>query len=208
MKDFRDFRLVLAPAKGALIRCGMSMALALTVAVSLGHYQGSKGLALAQSEAQLQNTRVEVQTLTQDLAVLEEQLPNFRHLVSIGLIGDPPREIWVQRLEATYNSLDLPQTLRYTLSPPQPLADDRNAVAAVAAEASATKAMRHDLEIELSGIHEGEFLAFIDKLRTDWQAPFRLETCQMERDTTGVKIMCTLRLFSLSTAQEGQPAGG
>jgi len=200
-------RLVLEPAKGALILCAISMVLALASVIGLAHYHKARKAAFAQSEGQLQGARSEIQTLSDDLASLEAHLTSFNHLVSIGLIGDPEREAWVQKLEAIYKALDLPQTLRYALAPPRLLLDDQDAVAR-GLPPSQTNALRHDIDIELSGIHEGEFLDLLGTLRTDWQTPFRIETCQMARELeAGVQIKCTLRLFSLPLAQDGQPAG-
>ena len=70
------------------------------------------------------------------------------------------------------------------------------------------KAWRHDLDIELSGLHEGEFLAFLEALRAKWQAPFRLEACTMTRETAGLTIRCTLRLFSLPGTTVATSTGG
>lgn len=200
-------RLVLEPAKGALILCAISMVLAFAGVIGLAHYHKAKETVFVQKEGELQAARSEIQTLNDDLASLEAHLTSFNHLVSIGLIGDPEREAWVQKLEAIHQALDLPPTLRYALAPPRLLFDDQDA-AAGALPPSQTSALRHDLDIELSGIHEGEFLALLDTLRTDWQTPFRIETCQMRRDAdAGLQVKCTLRLFSLPLVKDGQPAG-
>ena len=203
----KDSRLVFEPAKGALILCALSLVLALASVMGLTHYHKARVIALAQSEGGLQGVRSEIQTLTDDLASLQAHLSSFNHLVSIGLIGDPEREVWVQKLEAIHKALDLPPTLRYALASPRLLVDEKD-IAAGVLPPSASNALRHDLEIELSGIHEDEFLAFLDRLRIDWQTPFRIETCQMTRETEiGMQIKCTLRLFSLPLAPEGQPPG-
>lgn len=199
----KDYRLVLGPAKGALILAGVSMAFALVMVFGLSHYYKARAVALEQSEKRLEDARSTTQTLTADLSSLEAHLPTFNHLVDIGLIGDPERDLWVRSLEALYNSLGLPPTLRYVLAPPQPLADNPE-VSVGALPPLRTKALLHDLDIELSGLHEGEFLGFIDKLQTNWQAPFRIERCQMMRESeAGMQIKCTLRLFSLPSQQAG-----
>lgn len=191
------YRLLLEPAKGALILFSLSLVLALAMVVWPAHYQKARELALVQSELVLQRTRSEIETFSLDLDLLESHLVAFKHLASIGLVGDPERDLWVQKLEAIYESLDLPPPFRYALASPRIV--DSPAVSAVgAAPALPSKALRHDLDIELSDIHDGEFLAFIDKLRTDWQVPFRIESCQMQRQgDMGMQIKCTLALFSL-----------
>lgn len=204
----KDSRLVLEPAKGALIVCALSMMLALVIGIGLAKYHTAKEGLFAQREGGLQGTRSEIETLTTDLASLDAHLTTFTHLSGIGLIGDPERDLWVQNLEAIYNGLGLPPTLRYTLAPPQPLVDPQDAASGEIPPAAAN-ALRHDLAIELSGIHDEEFLGFIKRLRTDWQTPFRIESCQMSREAeTGLQIKCVLRLFSLPQASDGQPAGG
>lgn len=192
----KQYRFILEPAKRALILCVSSMVLALFVVVGLDHYHQGKKTAYVQSDGELQGTRSENQTLADDLASLEEHLASFNHLASIGLIGEPERERWVQNLEKIYTTLDLPPTLSYKLAPPNLLADNQEAMPG--ALPLAGEALRHDLAITLSDIHEDEFLAFIDRLRTDWQTPFRIETCQISRNSdNGLQIICTLRLFSL-----------
>ena len=198
------YRVVLEPAKGALILFALSVILAFALVAGLARYRGTKEGALTQAEGALQAASSEIQTLTFDLAFIETHLASFNHLTSIGLIGDPDREAWVQGLEAIYNELRLPPTLHYALAPPQSLAEDPTATTDNV-PASPTNALRHDLDLELSGIHEEEFLSFIGMLYTDWQTPFRIETCRMEREPeTGLKINCTLRLFSLPLATIGQ----
>lgn len=203
----KDIYLFLRPAKGALSLCALSLTFSFAMAIGLNQYNTAKAQAIARDEVELQGARRKVQTLAADLAVLEAHLESFKQLVDIGLIGDPDRDLWVQKFEAIYQTLDLPPTLRYVLAPPQ-LHTDIRITAPGAMPLSQIKALRHDLNVELSGIHEGEFLAFIDTLRTDWQTPFRLETCQMKRQPeAGLQIKCTLRLFSLPVDNEGQQAG-
>lgn len=204
----KNLRLLLGPAKGPLLLCCLSMVLALSLVLGLAHYRKAREAACALGEAELQGAQSEIHSLGDDLAALEAHLASFNRLLRIGLIGEPEREAWVQSLETIYKTLDLPPTLRYSLAPPRPLAGEDTQVEG-AAPSSSTNPLCHDLDIELTGIHEGEFLSFIDRLRTDWQTPFRIETCQMMRESeTGIGVKCTLRLFSLPLAKDGQPTGG
>lgn len=203
------YQLVLAPAKGALAWLAASLLFALVLLAGLSHYHERERAELSVTQQTLQGLRSEIETFNLDLASIEDNLMNFRHLTRIGLIGSPDREAWVQDLEAIYRALELPPALRYTLAPPAPQAADP-AVPAGLALASPARAMQHDLDIELSGLHEGEFQTFIDALGTDWQTPFRLEACAMKHEAPqpGLHIKCTIRLFSLPLASEGQAAGG
>lgn len=193
----KKFHFVLRPAKGALIFFALSIILTLFIIIGLSHYHTTQKFAFAQIEGELQGALSENQTLSDDLASLETHLTSFNHLASIGLIGHPKREIWVHNLEEIYKALDLPPTLHYRLAPPQFLVDTQDATPGVL-PLSQDNPLRHDLDITLSDIHEEEFLTFIGKLQTDWQTPFRIETCQMTRKSEdGLHINCTLRLFSL-----------
>ena len=202
----KAYRLVMGPAKGPLILVAFSLMLALALVLGLAHYRDQTEAAFVEAEAALRATRNEGQTLSSDVAVLEKHLPAFRHLANIGFIGNPDRAVWVQNLVSIYGELELPPTLRYSLALPSPQAE--SAGTAGAAPPSQPKVLRHDLDIELSAIHEGEFLTFMDRLRADWQTPFRVETCQFSREPkVGLQIKCTLRLFSLPVKTATQPAG-
>lgn len=200
------YRLILELSKGPLVLLALCLVLAFGLVAGLVHYRGRTEVTLVQVEAQLQATRTEIQALTYDLASLEAHLAEFRHLSHLGLIGEPDREGWVQNLVAIYNELELPPTLRYSLSPPLLLAGPL--AITVGAQSSPPMALRHDLDIELSAIHEGEFLSFMERLRSDWQTPFRVETCQLTRDLReGLRIKCTLRLFSMPLKTTSKPVG-
>ncbi len=151
--------------------------------------------ALARQQSALQATRSEIQTLTGDIESIETHLTGFKHLANLGLVGEPRREFWVERLEAIHKQSGLPPTLRYILNPPKPHSDGSpNAQTDI----STAEALDHDLQIELSGIHEIEFLTFTDKLSSDWMAPFRIEQCDLHRgNEQGLQVNCTIRLFSL-----------
>ena len=200
------YRLILVSAKGPLILFAFSLMLTLSLVLGLAHYREQTETTFVKAEAALRATRNEIQALTSDLATVEKHLVDFKKLTRLGLIGDPDRAVWVQNLVSIYSKLELPPTLRYSLAPPSPLAE--SAVTASGAPPALAKALRHDLDIELSALHEVEFLTFMDRLRTDWQTPFRVETCQFTREPkAGLQIKCTLRLFSLPLKAVTQPAG-
>lgn len=200
------YRLILELSKGPLVLLALCLVLVFGLVAGLVHYRGQTEATLVRAEAELQATRTEIQALTYDLLSLEEHLTDFRHLSRIGLIGEPDREGWVQNLVAIYNELELPPTLRYALSPP--LKFVAPAALAGGKQSSPSNVLLHDLDIELSAIHEGEFLYFMERLRSDWQTPFRVERCQLARDLRlGLQIKCTLRLFSMPSKSTGSQAG-
>ena len=187
---------VLKPARFALLLFACTAAATLAAVIGLHNYRMNSELAIAQAEKGLSETRRKIGTQRTDLDAIARLAAQYRRLVQYGFIGEAPRDDWVARLEQIYRDTRLPPTLKYTLQPPQPIqispADGplayRNGV------------LQHDLELELSGIHEGEFLDFADRLKAEWQAPYRIEACRMARAgdaLAGLEIRCTVRLFSL-----------
>ncbi len=194
------YAIVLKPARVALILFALSVAIAFAVVAGLAEYRTGKEQAIKQTDQQLAATREEIRKLTFDLDSINRLAAKYKQLTRLGFIGEADRDGWVQRLEALYRDTHLPPTLRYTLAPPQLL--NPQAVAAEAPNAYQNNVSHHDLGLELSGIHDGELLDFMGKLGTDWQAPYRVETCLIARGEAsepiaGLQIKCTVQLYSL-----------
>lgn len=193
-----DYRIVLKPAKLSLILLLLAVALSLAAVTGLARYRTAKEQALIQTEQQLLATRDSIKALTYDLETINKLAKKYQQLVQLGFIGEPDRDGWVQRLESNYRDMHLPPTLRYTLATPQLF----NPQPTDSAFSYQNNLLHHDLNLELSAIHEGEFLDLMDKLNTDWRAPYRIETCQMAREAAGepiggLQIKCTLQIYSL-----------
>jgi hypothetical protein len=191
-----DYGIVLKPAKLALILFALSMAIALAAVEGLARYRTQKEHAIIQTEQQLAATRENIKALTYNLATINNLAQKYQQISQLGFIGEPDRDGWVQRLETFYRDTHLPPTLRYTLAPPQLL----NPQPAAGPLAYQNNVLHHDLNLELSGIHEGEFLDLMEKLSKDWRTPYRVETCQMSREVdpmSGLQIKCTLQVYSL-----------
>jgi hypothetical protein len=191
---------VLQPAKTALILFALSVVAALAVVAGMAQYRSEKEQAILLTEQKLSATRDQIKTLSYDLDSIRKLALKYKQLRQLGFIGEPDRDVWVQRLETLYHDTHLPPTLRYTLSPPQLLSPQP--VTADTPTAYQNNVLHHDLSLELSGIHEGEFLDFLDRLNTDWRVPYRVAACQITREAatepiTGLQIKCTLQLFSL-----------
>lgn len=192
------YGVVLKPARIALILFALSVLLSIAIVFGLAKYRSEKELSIQQTEQQLSTTRDNIKTLTYDVDTIKKLAAKYQRLSQLGFIGEADRDGWVQRLEALYRDTHLPPTLRYTLAPPQLL--NPQAVLMEAPLAHQNTVLHHDLALELSAIHEVELIDFIDKLSTDWHAPYRFETCQITRDTdilTGLQIKCTVQLYSL-----------
>jgi hypothetical protein len=192
------YEVVLKPARGALILFALSVIIAIVVVAGLARYRAAKEQAILQTEQQLNATRDNITKLTSDLDTINRLAEKYRKLTRLGLVGEADRDGWVQRLETLYRDTRLPPTLRYTLAPPQLI--NPQPVSPDAPSVYLNNVTHHDLALELSGIHDGEFLDFMDKLSADWKAPYRVDTCQISREAevlTGLQIRCTVQLYSL-----------
>jgi hypothetical protein len=192
------YAVVLKPARNALLLFVLTAALAFAAVIGLATYRTERQASILQTERKLASVRDNIKKLTYDLDSINRLAAKYQRLSQLGFIGEPVRDGWVQRLEALYRDTRLPPTLRYTLAPPQLFSPQ--AAAPDAQTAYLNNIMHHDMNLELSGIHEGELLDFIDKLETGWLAPFRVETCQISREAdavSGLQIKCALQIYSL-----------
>ena len=193
-----DYLIVLKPAKLAVILLALTVALAVASVTGLARYRTAKEQSTIQTEQQLAATHDNIKALTYDLNTINKLAQKYQQLKLQGFIGEPNRDGWVQRLEALYRDLNLPPNLRYTLVTPQLL----NPQPAIGNFSYMNNVLHHDLNVELSAIHEGELLDFMNKINTDWAAPYRVETCQIAREATedpvsGLQIKCILQIYSL-----------
>jgi len=189
---------VIKPARLALILFAVAVVFAFAAVIGMSHYRDHQEQALKQTEQQLVSTRENIKNLTYDLETIHRLTEQYQRLTRLGFVGEPNRDVWVQHLEAFYRDTRLPPTLSYALAPPQLF--NPQAIPADAPTAYQNNVLRHDLVLELSAINDVEFLDFMDKLKADWNIPYRVETCQISRDiepASGLQIRCTLQLYSM-----------
>lgn len=192
------YQVVLKPARSALLLFALSVGIAITVVVGLAQYREKQQQAMMQTEQQLTDTRNEIRKLRYDLDTINRLAENYQRLARLGLVGKPDRDAWVESLKNLYRDTRLPPTLLYTLAPAQ-LMRTQPAPANDPA-AYQNNVLFHDLTLELSAIHDGEFLDFMDKLNQDWKAPYRMETCYIAREaepSSGLQIRCVLQIYSI-----------
>lgn len=191
----RKYLPLLKSAKNALILFTLTTLLSIGLITTLLNYNTDQEEALSETETTVQSKQSAIQTLLDNLNILKSHQTEFDALISLGLVGSPNRASWVEQFEAIYRELRLPLTLRYSLETPRPLIEPGTGATPAA---SPTNALRHELNVDLSDLHEEEFLLFIDRLNTGWKAPFRVNNCEMtRRNPTKLEIKCALRLFSL-----------
>lgn len=204
----KRYTAILKPARAELALLILSVLLAIATVLGLNKLRTEKEQRILQTGQQLVSQHDRIVKLSRDLDFTRRLADKYRQLTRLGLIGEPDRDGWVQRLEALYRETHLPPTLRYTLAPPQSFPPQP----ADAPNAYLNPMTHHDLTLELSGIHETELIDFIDKLNKDWRAPYRTETCFIARNDAdepagGLQIRCTLQLFSLPGQTERRKSG-
>ena len=131
-----------------------------------------------------------------DLNNIQTHIDQFRSLKKQGLVGAADREGWAEQLVASRQALGLGGVrLSYTLAPPQALGDG---VAAENAAADPSAPLRHDMVIELMGIHEVELLNLLQDYKSHVNGQFRVESCHLSNpEPAGLGATCTLRFFTL-----------
>jgi hypothetical protein len=190
--------------RSILRSCGPSLlTLGVSLACSLVAVSGAR-IWSERSHAELRELQ---HRLAAQQAVLSErkteelnrpsQLDQFRRLIQRGLVGKPERESWVEQWDRCQQRIGPVQSASYTLHPPRSLAPQL----AGSAAASAGEALFHDLEFELQGVQDEEFLALLQDYSSQVNGRFRVNACQLSQPTAaGLRAQCVLRFFTLTPA--------
>ncbi len=185
------------------------LVLAVALIMAFGLYAGSsffKDRGRTQLAATQQTASANQASLSEkqlDLDNLQAEIKHFNLLRDQGMVGEPDRAGWTEQLTASRQRTSLPDTLVYTLEPPKPLTMQGNvenapAAAQEVAPADASEALFHDLNFEISSIHEEELVLFLRDFQTHVKGRFRINACRLEnRTATGLSARCTLRFFTL-----------
>lgn len=189
---------LLKQSKAALIILALSLFTTFFVIAALIIHKTQKQQGIQKIKQQLTGVRENIAKLTLDIRTAEQSAEQYQRLNQLGFIGEADRNAWVLRLDSIYRETHLPPTLRYTLDPP--LLINSKPVKADDHAAYLNNVLHHDLTFELSNINDQEFLDFMKNIATEWHAPYRVESCQISRETaaiSGLQIKCTLQLYSL-----------
>ncbi|MCX7156836.1 MAG: hypothetical protein NTW45_10405 [Rhodocyclales bacterium] len=179
----------------------------LSLTLVLGSIYGRDTLrkSLTQSRSQLGAQQPNLTAKQQDLRNVQAHVEQFRVFRAQGLVGRADREGWVEQLVASRERLKLADTLSYVLKPPQAITesgapDPATAEPAAIAQGGANSdaPATHDLDFELSGIHEQELLDLLEDYRTMVRGRFRVQACHLgSAQQIGLLAQCTLRFFNL-----------
>jgi hypothetical protein len=189
-------------AKRSLIVMAIAFALAIGLYFSLDIYKTeltSEVTRLLQAEGTGKTAWSKKQA---DLKNLKAHMNEYNKLSTEGLIGVADRSGWVEQLVLSRDSLDLPDTLTYTLQSPKPYTAKNGPAAKSVPGGSDAEAIGapqfHDLVFSIKGIHEEELLAFLHDYRAKVKGRFRVNTCTLsDRTAEGLSADCTLRFFTL-----------
>lgn len=196
------WRPVLAQARAAVLLMLVVLGLCLIVMVGLRQWQAQEQNELNLVRSSLSAQQDALALRRADAQYLHLHMVDFQRLQLSGLIGRAERASWVEQLVASHQRLALPDTLSYSLQPPQTanvvgLATPLGA-APSSADSDALTAQTHDLEFTLKDVHEGELLDFLADYRRQVKAPLRVNACQLaEPQASGLTARCSLRFFSL-----------
>ena len=197
-------RIIFQRSKRPLNILAGAIFLALTLLFGGIYLRDSLKTELARNQALLSAQRTSLETKRQDLANIRQHIEQFRSLRQQGLVGRADREGWVEQLVATREQLGIVGSITYNLKPPQAMIDSTVPETAAGTPAAASGALAadapatHDLDFELTDIHEGELIAFLNHFQSKVQGSFRVQSCHLNRPTgSGLAARCTLRFFNL-----------
>ncbi len=197
-------RMLFERSRGPLNMLGAAIFLALTLVFGSIYLRDSLKARVLQNQGTLAAQRTALETKRQDLQNVMAHIEQFRTLKKQGLIGRADREGWVEQLVISRERLGIGSALVYNLKPAQAILDstvaDPNAssTAALAVPLDPGVPQSHDLDFELTGVHEGELIAFLDNYRDQVRGRFRVQSSRLGKPASvGLTVACTLRFLNL-----------
>ena len=204
-------RILFERSRGPLNLLGAAIFLALTLVFGSIYLRDSLQSRVLQNQGTLAAQRTTLETNRRDLQNVVAHIEQFRTLKKQGLIGRADREGWVEQLVVSRERLGIGSAVVYNLKPAQAIVDstvaDPNASAPTASAAPLEPGapQSHDLDFELTGVHEAELIAFLNNFRDQVRGRFRVQSCRLGRPTPdGLVAVCTLRFFNLPDQEKAK----
>lgn len=193
---------IISLARRSLLVLAAALIMALALYAGSSFFKDRMRTQLAATQQIASANQASLSEKQSDLTNLQAEIKHFNLLRQQGMVGEPDRAGWTEQLVASRQRTGLPDTLVYTLDAPKPLTmQDGLATVAAALEttpADAASPLFHDLNFELSSIHEEELLLLLRDYQTHVKGRFRINTCTLSsRTATGLSARCTLRFFTL-----------
>lgn len=200
-----DLKTIASLARRSLISLAAALALALALYGGSRFFRETERAEVAQLQQLDAASNASLAEKQLDLASLQEKTTRFAVLRQQGLVGIAGREGWAEQLVASHLQAGLPGPLIYTLQAPKPLTlQNGSATGAAATEPGAVTSSEpvfHDLDFELTNIHEGELLALLRDYQAQVKGRFRIHACTLSNPTdVGLSARCTLRFFTIPDA--------
>ena len=199
-----DWKIIVRLARRSLLALSISLLLVLALYHGSSLLRDRQGAQLMEFNQQMSSLQGRLTQRQADLANMQSQAGRFRQLSEQGLLGAADRAGWVDQLKVSVSRTGLPlDTLRYTLQEPQVLASP----AAGATDAAVMNAGPniHDLDFELTNIHEQDLLSLLRDYRAHVRGSFRVQACTLSNPKeAGLSARCTLRFFNLPDNKPGQ----
>ena len=131
-------------------------------------------------EAAFRQSKQRLDSVYVERREIDDYLPRFNTLRSLGALGDENRLDWIERIASIRGELGLPR-LVYTIEPRQASRQILQPVAGLAFETSRMK-------LDFALVHEGDLLRLIERLRTPAMGIFELRACTLARSRAPTTI--------------------
>jgi hypothetical protein len=150
-------------------------------------------------ESQANEARNRVRFVTDEKEDLRTVYPMYQDLTARGIIGPDRRLDWVETVETLGRKHGL-FSVKYTLGAQKPLE-----VPAAAPARDGFEVNVSPMTLEVTALHEGHLLAFLDALQQEIQGLTLIERCSLERVSAGrelrygpqIKASCTIEWVTL-----------
>jgi hypothetical protein len=189
-------------AKRSLIVLVLTLGIANGLYFGLDYFKEGLNAELAQLVQTESSSQTKWATKQADLASLQANMDQYTKLREQGLVGAADRVGWTEQLVLSRQNMDLPDTLTYTLLPPQSNVVQTKAVSGAAPVDTSTAASNtpqfHDLEFSISEIQEEELLALLHDYQNKVKGRFRVNSCTFsDRTAVGMLARCFLRFYTI-----------
>jgi hypothetical protein len=154
---------------GALLLAGLGIAAAIH-----GHARQQEASRIfTMDDTAYRESKQRLDSVYAERREIDDYLPRFNTLQSLGALGNENRLEWVERIATIRSELALPR-LVYTIEPRQANPKLQQPVAGLNFETSR-------MQLDFTLVHEGDLLRLIERLRSPAMGVFELRVCTLVR---------------------------
>ncbi len=196
-----EWKPILRLARRSLITLLIVVVLSAAAVYGLGSLAESLKSSVVQMQGTTQELQAQLDTKRDNLLKVTKHIQRYEELRTKGLIGMPDRPQWVEDLQRSYQHIGFDDFLKYQLQAPKPLNTGGVEPAPVTADAASTEPLAHDLQFEMSNVHELEVFGLINDYRGRVKGRFRVNSCNLrDPKETGLTAQCVLRFLTIPLA--------